>query len=229
MLGPMTTSLLPSVRLDPPGKATHCVIWLHGLGADGNDFVPIVPELGLDRSLKVRFVFPHAPVMPVTLNGGIRMRAWYDITELNLKRTTDEPTIRANAQRVRDLIAHEQAEGIPSNRIALAGFSQGGALALFTGLRHKDRLAGILGLSCYLLCDESFDAELSAHNRDTPVFLAHGTHDPVVPVAGGDHAHSRLKQAGLPVEYSTFPMQHEVCWDEIRAIGSFLNRCFEAV
>lgn len=225
----MTTSLLPAVLLEPPGKATHSVIWLHGLGADGNDFVPIVPELGLHASLRVRFVFPHAPIQPVTLNGGMRMRAWYDITELNLKRTTDEPTIRANAQRVRDLIAREQAEGIPSHRIALAGFSQGGALALFTGLRHPDRLAGILGLSCYLLCADSFDTELSPANRATPVFLAHGSRDPVVPVAGGEQAHARLQSAGVPVEYAVFPMQHEVCWDEIRAIGAFLNRCFEAV
>lgn len=217
------SGLLPCVEIEPRGKARASVVWLHGLGADGEDFVPIVPELGVPQELGVRFVFPNAPSIPVGINGGMVMPAWYDISEVDLRRRHDEVGIRRSAAQIDALLARERERGIPSERIVLAGFSQGGAMALFTGLRHPQRLAGIVAMSTYLVCEESLDAERSAANRATKVLQAHGTHDGIVVLARGLAARDALQRRGYAVDYREYPMQHEVCWDEIVAVGDFLR------
>ncbi|MBL8751784.1 MAG: carboxylesterase [Planctomycetes bacterium] len=218
------TELLPCVQIDPNGPARACVVWLHGLGADGHDFAPIVAELGLPAALGVRFVLPHAPSIPVGINGGMAMPAWYDITEQDLTRRHDEAGMRVTAARVGDLIARERARGIPSERIVLAGFSQGGAVALFAGLRHPERLAGIVALSTYLVGEASLDAERTPANQGTPILQVHGSADGVVVPARGVAARDALQRRGYTVDYRSYPMQHEVCWDEIVAIADFLRR-----
>jgi phospholipase/carboxylesterase len=216
-------TLLPAVEIDPPaGTHRATVIWLHGLGADGHDFEPVVPYLGLDPALGVRFVFPHAPRIPVTLNMGMVMPAWYDIEELDLRRRHDEAGVRRSQGQVEAWIRSERERGIPSERILLAGFSQGGAVALHTALRHPDRLAGVMALSCYLVCDETLETERSAANRDLPVFQAHGTEDPMVPLERGAAARDRLVALGHDVRWSTYPMGHQVHPEEIRHIGEWL-------
>ena len=222
----MTASLLPTVEIDPPGAARHAVIWLHGLGADGHDFEPIVPALGVDPALAVRFVFPHAPARPVTINAGMVMPAWYDIRELSLRRDVDEQGLLESAAGVRALVGREGERGIPPERIVLAGFSQGGAVALYTALRHPRRLAGILALSTYLLGDETLESERSAANRETPVFQAHGELDPMVPIEAGTIARDRLLELGQPHAWHAYRMGHEVCVEEIRAVGNWLNATF---
>ncbi len=222
--------LLPCVEVDPPNgvPVRASVIWLHGLGADGHDFEPIVPELGLPRDAGVRFVFPHAPSIPVTINQGFVMPAWYDITEPDLGQRHDEPGIRRSAGQVRALIAREQERhAVAANRIVLAGFSQGGAVALFAGLRHPDRLAGILALSTYLVGTETLERERSAANRDVPIFEAHGTFDPVVPPAYGEATRAQLEALGHAVEWHTYPMPHAVCAQEIVDVGAWLGRVLE--
>lgn len=203
-----------------PGAA---VIWLHGLGADGRDFEPIVPELGLPPSPGVRFVFPHAPVRPVTLNQGMRMRAWYDIYRLG-GGPEDEEGIRASEARVKQLIAAETAKGIAASRIVLAGFSQGGAVALHTALRHPERLAGVLALSTYLPLAPLLDKESSAANRETPIFMAHGTDDDIIPVHRADDSRRALQKLGYRVEWHGYPMPHSVCAQEIADIAAFLAK-----
>lgn len=198
------------------------VIWLHGLGADAHDFESLVPHLGVPAYAPLRFVFPNAPTQPVTINGGMRMRAWYDILELSLQRRVDEAGIRRTAVSLEGLIAREKARGMPANRIVLAGFSQGGAMALTVGLRHAETLAGILVLSAYDPMPEHL-AEAHAANRQTPVFFAHGLFDMVVPVAAGRLAHDRLVDAGHPAELRTYPTQHNVHPDEVRDIGDWLR------
>ncbi|MCC7396746.1 MAG: dienelactone hydrolase family protein [Planctomycetes bacterium] len=215
--------LLPAVVIDPPGPVRASVIWLHGLGADGHDFAPIVPELRLPAALGVRFVLPHAPVRPVSINGGMRMPAWYDISELDLRRRHDEAGLRASAARIGDWIAHERAGGIKSERIVLAGFSQGGAVALFLGLRHPEPLAGLVALSTYLIGEDSLDHEASAANRRLPILMAHGSLDDVVPLARGEAARAALTQRGWPVQFHSWPMQHAVCLEEIEAVATFLR------
>lgn len=215
--------LLPCVEVDPPGSPRCVVLWLHGLGADGHDFEPIVPELGLDPELGVRFVFPHAPRMPVTLNMGMVMPAWYDIRSLDA-RGQDEKGIRESSDRVEKLLAAEIEKGIPASRIVLAGFSQGGAVALHTGLRTSRRLAGVLALSSYLLLPDSLEAETTDAERRTPIFQAHGTHDPVVPIALGRRSHEELRRLGWSPEWRDYPMAHQVCLEEIRDVGSWLGR-----
>lgn len=217
------TNLLPCVEMDPRGPVRATVVWLHGLGADGHDFVPIVPELGVPPELGVRFVFPHAPSIPVGINGGMSMPAWYDIEEVDLRRRHDEAGIRRSAAQIAALLARERARGVPSERIVLAGFSQGGAMALFTGLRHAERLAGIVALSTYLVCEESLDAERSAANRATPILQAHGTQDAIVVLPRGIAARDALQRRGYAVDYREYPMQHEVCWEEIVAVGDLLR------
>lgn len=217
------TELLDCVELEPPGPADAAVVWLHGLGADGNDFPPIVPELELPADHGVRFVFPHAPVRPVTINGGMRMRAWYDILGMDFDRRVDEGGVRASADALAALVGRERERGITSERIVLAGFSQGGAIALHQGLRHPEPLAGIVALSTYLACDGDLETERSDTNRAVPIFQAHGTHDPMVPCALGQQARERLLALGYPLEWHEYAMQHQVCLEEIQALGSWLR------
>jgi phospholipase/carboxylesterase len=199
---------------------------MHGLGADGWDFVPIVRELPLPDDLALRFIFPHAPVQPVTINNGMEMRAWYDIAMNDISRLPDEGGIRESQAAVERLIARERDRGIEGSRIVLAGFSQGGAIALQTGLRHASRLGGIVALSTYLPLEDSLDAETSSANRATPIFMAHGTDDPVVPVQLAEISRSLLQKRGYQVEWHTWPMPHSVCGEEIEAVSAFLGRIF---
>ena len=215
---------LPRVTIEPDEPARGSVIWLHGLGADGHDFEPIVPYLGLDPSLRVRFVFPHAPPRPVTVNAGMIMRAWYDIRQLGSREDEDEHGIRESATLLTGVIEEERERGVPSERIVLAGFSQGGALALHVALRHPAPLAGLLVLSAYLVLEEQVEAERHAANRTLPIFQAHGTLDPMVPVTAGERARDVLLRLGYPVEWRAYPMGHEVRPEEIRHIGTALGR-----
>jgi len=214
--------LLPCVELGATQDALASVVWLHGLGADGHDFVPIVPHLGVPESWRVRFVFPHAPSMPVSLNAGMVMPAWYDIAEANLDRRHDEAGIAASHGRIESLLAREVSRGVPPERIVLAGFSQGGAMALHVGLRHAERLAGIVALSCYMLRGESLQAEAAPANAATPVFMGHGSRDPMVPMSRGEAARDQLLAAGRPVQWHAYPMQHEVCAEQIADLAAWL-------
>ena len=219
-----------TVEIDPRTEATGSVIWLHGLGADGHDFEPIVPELGLPDELPLRFVFPHAPVRPVTINGGIAMRAWYDIVSLDREGAQDEQGIRASADSLNALIERERERGIPYERIVVAGFSQGGAIALHAALRHREPLAGLLALSTWLPLGATLPAEVEANDasqrRDLPVFLAHGTFDPMLPVDLGHESRAALERLGFTVEWHEYPMAHAVCADEIGDIATWLLRVF---
>lgn len=220
------TELLPTIVIETAANPDFAVIWMHGLGADGNDFVPIVPELGLPAGAAVRFVFPNAPVIPVTVNSGYRMRAWYDILSMGgINREVDEAGIRSSCEAIRQLIAHENARGIPSSRIVLAGFSQGGAMAYSAGLTHPEALAGIIALSAYIPSPGLIAAEASAANRQVPILAAHGTDDDVVPLALGQQAASTLTQQGYSVEWLTYQhMPHSVCMEEVIAIGEWLTQ-----
>lgn len=201
---------------------THAVIWLHGLGADGHDFAPIVPELGLPPSLSVRFVFPHAPALPVTINGGYVMPAWYDVRSQDLGREEDSDGIRTSQQAVEALIQREISRGIEPSRIVLAGFSQGGAIVLHTGLRYRAPLAGVLALSSYLPLPQSLAAEASAANTAVPIFMAHGIADKVISCAQGSATRNLLAERGYAVEWREYPMAHSVCAAEIADIGAWL-------
>jgi len=217
------SELLESIELQTGPHPEAAVIWMHGLGADGSDFVPIVPELGqLPRA--VRFVFPHAPMRPVTINAGYVMRAWYDIKALAIDRREDEVGVRASHALVETLIARERSRGIPVERLVLAGFSQGGAIALFTGLRQPERLAGIMALSTYVPVAAALAREEQAANHDTPIFMAHGTEDPVVPYRLGTSSRDLLRELGHAVEWHDYPMPHAVCPDEIADIAAWLAR-----
>lgn len=196
------------------------IIWLHGLGADGYDFAPIVEEMRLPGA--IRFVFPHAPQRPVTINGGYVMRAWYDVIARDLAAVQDENGIRSSAQLVEELIAVENSRGIAASRILLAGFSQGGAIALHTGLRHGEPLAGILALSTYLPLHQTLASERSAANSHTPVFMAHGDYDDVIPPVAGQASATLLQTLGQPVEFRKYPMPHSVCAEEIADIRAFI-------
>ena len=222
----MSATLLPCVEIEPPVPARRAVIWLHGLGADGHDFEPIVPHLGLHPALGIRFVFPHAPRIPVTLNGGMVMPAWYDITDLGLRREHDLGGLRLSAQRITRLIERENERGIPSEQIVLAGFSQGGAVALYLGVRYPQRLAGILALSTYLIGEETLSTDLNEANRLTPIFHGHGTRDPMVPMQRGEASRDALAAHGLDVEWRTYPVEHGVHPVEIRDIGNWLGDRF---
>lgn len=201
-----------------------CVIWLHGLGADGHDFEPIVPELRLDPGLNIRFIFPHAPMMPVTINQGFVMRAWYDISELDIGRQPDEEGIHDSVERVEKLIAEQMAQGIESQRIVLAGFSQGGVIALQCGLCHSEPLAGIMALSTYVALEEDISQGKSTANQAIPVFLAHGSVDPVIPLSMAHRARSLLEQQGYTLRYHEYEgMAHSVCQQEILHIAEWLE------
>lgn len=211
------------VEVETGRNPAASVIWLHGLGADGHDFEPIVPELVSPGERALRFVFPHAPVRPVTLNNGYPMRAWYDIAALDRGAPQDEAGIRASQARIGELIRRENERGVATQHIVLAGFSQGGAMALFAGTRYPQQLAGIMGLSCYLLLAGRLEGERSAANQATPVFLAHGSQDPVVAPALGAEAHRQLEAAGYKVEWHAYSMPHSVCPQEVRDIAAWLR------
>jgi len=220
----MNIRTLPAVELQTGPAPDAAIIWLHGLGADGHDFEPIVPELGLPPELHVRFVFPHAPSMPVTINGGYIMPAWYDIRHTDIGYEQDEKGIRESARSIQMLIEREQMRGIATNRIILAGFSQGGAMALHVGLRQGEPLGGIMGLSCYLpLSDKSLE-EINETAKRTPLFMAHGVDDPIVPFTLGDKSHRTLEVAGCEVEWHSYPMEHSVCHEEVIAIGRWITK-----
>jgi phospholipase/carboxylesterase len=212
-----------AVVLAPATPASASVIWLHGLGADGHDFVPIVPELALPAAPGLRFVFPHARVRPVTLNMGMRMRAWYDIKTLTAEGRADEEGLRESIAVLAQFIAAERAGGIAPGRIVIAGFSQGAAVALHGALRHTEPLAGILALSCYLPLQAQLAGELSEANRSTPIFMCHGQQDPVLPLALGVMACNWLRSSGYRVEWKEYPMQHQVCLPEIQDISAWLR------
>lgn len=216
--------MLDAVEIETGRQPTGAVIWLHGLGADGHDFAPIVPQLVSPNERALRFVFPHAPVRPVTLNGGMPMRAWYDILSLDRRAPQDEAGIRASGAIVDELIRRENQRGIPTERIVLGGFSQGGAISLFAGPRYPEKLAGIMGLSCYMLLEDLLPAERTRVNFQTPVLLAHGTQDPVVDIRRGTEAKQLLEAGGYPVEWHTYPMPHSVCPQEADDIAAWLRK-----
>ena len=218
------SELDPPVVIEPPRPATSAVVWLHGLGADGHDFEPVAGELGRSGLDDVRYVFPHAPVRPVTVNGGMTMRAWYDISGSELDRGTDEEGVRASAGIARALVDEQIARGIPARRIVLAGFSQGGAIALFAGLRFPFRIAGILALSTYLPDGESLAVQAHVSNREVPIFLAHGSHDPLISLALSERSRAVMAGLGYIVETHTYPIPHSVCPEEIRDIANWLSR-----
>jgi phospholipase/carboxylesterase len=218
------TQLLETIQIETAPNPTVSVIWMHGLGADGNDFVPIVRELNLSGCPAIRFIFPHAPTMPVTINGGYVMRAWYDILGVDLIRREDETGLRKSQKSIEDLIANEKARGIPAERIILAGFSQGCAMTLQTGLRYPEKLAGLICLSGYLPLHTTVSEERSPANQATPIFMAHGEIDPVVPFQRAEQSREILKGLGYNIEWQQYPMQHSVCLEEIEAIGDWLRK-----
>ena len=220
--------MLECVELQTTAAPTCSVIFLHGLGADGYDFVPIVKELEQLGAPPARYVFPHAPMMPVTINNGYVMRAWYDILGTDLVRREDEAGLRASQAEVEALIAREEQRGVARHRIVLAGFSQGGAITLQTGLRQSQPLAGLIALSCYLPLAPLFAAERHVGSAAVPVFLAHGTSDPVVTLARGAAARDQLSQLGYRVEWHEYPMQHSVCGEEVEQMAAFLARVLGA-
>lgn len=224
-----------AVVLAPDRTPIASVIWLHGLGADGYDFVPIVEELRLPAATPIRFIFPHAAMRPVTLNNGFVMRAWYDILSLGSAqgasrardRTEDEAGVRASADAISRFIAAEAAAGVAEERIVLAGFSQGGAMALHTALRYPRRLAGVMALSAYLPLQSQLAGEASAMNRETPLLMCHGLHDGVVPLALGAAGRAELERLGYRVEWRTYPMEHQVSMEEIADISVWLKRVLD--
>jgi phospholipase/carboxylesterase len=219
--------LLETIEIETGETPSASVIWMHGLGADGNDFVPIVRELDLSRAPHIRFIFPHAPMRPVTINNGYVMRAWYDVSLGDLEgkaRRADETGVRTSQTAIGSLVDREVVRGTASENIVLAGFSQGGAMALQTGLRYPRRLAGIMALSTYLPLAESLPREAQAANAGTPIFMAHGTDDPVVPYAMGTKSRELLQQMNYDVEWHDYRMPHSVCLEEIQDIGAWLNR-----
>ena len=219
-------NLLEYIEVTTTDKPEYSVIWLHGLGADGHDFEAIVPFLGLSPATAVRFIFPHALMRPITVNGGAVMRAWYDIIEISTTKGQDEAGIRHSADKIRALIEHEIKRGIPASKIVLAGFSQGGAMALHVGLRYPERLAGIMALSAYLVFPQRLQSEHSEANSATPVFVGHGTQDPMVPLALGQAVQSTLKTGQWPVEWHTYPIPHSVSQPEMADIGRWLRDRF---
>jgi phospholipase/carboxylesterase len=212
--------LLSCIKVEPTQQANASVIWLHGLGADGNDFVPIIPELKLPESLQVRFVFPNAPSIPITINAGHVMPAWYDIIEIDIERKVDNSQLLTSADQIKRLIDREIDLGIPSNKIVLAGFSQGGAVSYQTALTYMQPLAGLLCLSTYFATHDIITPNLA--NKQLPIQIMHGSHDPMVPVAQGEKAYQLLTTMGYKTDYKTYPIEHSVCPDEIADIAQWL-------
>lgn len=220
----MNATLLPAVVVDTAANPDASVIWMHGLGDTGDGWSGVVPELALPASLRVRFLFPHAPSIPVTINQGYVMPAWYDVRSADFGSRADVDGVRASRDRIEAMVAAERARGVASSRIVLAGFSQGGVIALYTGLRHAERLAGLVGLSTYLVDPGSLGAEASGANRGVPILMAHGLRDPVVRYEWAEASRAALEQAGWKVEWHAYPMEHEATHAEIRAVGEFLAR-----
>jgi phospholipase/carboxylesterase len=212
---------MEAIEIQTGSKPAASIIWLHGLGADGHDFEPIVLELKLAKP--VRFVFPHAPVRPVTINQGMRMRAWYDILQFG-GGPEDEAGIRASQRMIEELISGEKGKGLPAEKIVMAGFSQGGAIALQTALRYPERLAAVLALSAYLPLAGNLQSERSPANQDIPTFMAHGRYDDIIPLRRAEESRKLLEAAGYHVEWHEYPMPHSVCAEEIADIAAFLAR-----
>ncbi len=220
------TQLLPFVELVTGPNPKGSVIWLHGLGADGWDFVSLVKELYLPATLPLRFIFPHAPEIPVTINGGHVMPAWYDISMVDIVRQPDAIGIKRSQAAIEDLIAHEHSRGMTSDKITIAGFSQGGAITLQTGLRYKERLAGLIALSTYLPMAETLANEASAANKTVPILMVHGSRDPIVPFARGEESCAAMNAQGYKIQFESYPMEHSVCIEEIESIALFLRRTY---
>ena len=219
-------SILSTIEIQPQSEHLYSVIWMHGLGADGHDFEGIVPELHLNVAQNIHFVFPNAPVQPVTINGGMEMRAWYDVLEMSMDRKVDIDGIYQSSTQIESLIVKEIASGIAAEKIILAGFSQGGVIALHAGLRYKYRLAGIVALSTYLPTLEQLKTERSPANNSTPVLMAHGTMDPVIAIQLGQRACNALAAMEYNIEWHEYPMEHAVCLEEIKHISAFIDRIF---
>jgi phospholipase/carboxylesterase len=219
---------LEAIEIETAASPGASIIWMHGLGADGHDFVDVVPELGLPARPGVRFVFPHAPMRPVTINGGYVMRAWYDIRDDGGVRREDPAGVRASQKAIEALIAREKERGVPAAAIVLAGFSQGGAMALHTALRHTEQLAGVMALSCSLPLSDTLAGEAAPANRDVSIFMAHGTHDPMIPMARALRAREVLTGLGYRLEWHEYPMPHSVCVEEIAHIGAWLAKVLGA-
>ena len=220
----MPSELLEAITIETGADPDASVIWMHGLGDDGKGWSEVVPALNLPQSLAVRFIFPHAPVIAVTINNGMRMRAWYDIRQANLSERADLEGVLASQAHVDALIAREVSRGIAARRVILAGFSQGGAIALYAGVRYAERLGGVIGLSTYLVGFDRVAADASAANRDVPIFMAHGTLDGVVQLAWAERSRDALRAAGWDVEWHTYPIEHSAVIDEIVAAGKFIQK-----
>jgi len=218
------TDLLPTIELENGIDPTHTILWMHGLGADGNDFVPIIDELELPSDSRTRFIFPHAPMRPVSINNGFVMRAWYDVLNLNFSQPEDENGLRNSQRAIEALLEREQQRGIAPERIVLAGFSQGGAMALQTGLRYPEKLAGIMALSCYLPLQQTLAAEAHHANSATSIFMAHGSQDSIVPLTLAAASRQQLLESGYAVEWHEYPMAHTVCVAEMIDISAWLKR-----
>ncbi|GAA6203482.1 MULTISPECIES: carboxylesterase [Thalassotalea] len=221
----MSAQSLEKIIIEPKNAATACVIWLHGLGDSGDGFAPVVPMLGLPAHHSIRFVFPHAPEQPVTINQGYVMRSWYDIKSMDLHNRADMDGVLKSEQLVHQLIEEQVAAGIDVQNIVLAGFSQGGVVSLFSGLRYPKKLAGILALSCYLPSADTLPEKLSAENSSTAILQHHGEQDEVVPLAAGKVANQLLQQAGYPVTWKSYPMPHSVLPEQLIDIGNWLKIC----
>ena len=224
----MSSNLLECVELATGASPVASVIWLHGLGADGNDFVPIVPELHLPPALSVRFVFPHAPIQPVTINNGMRMRAWYDIAGADLNSRADLVGVMRSQAAVEALIEREKSRGFAASKIVLAGFSQGGVVALHTALRHRERLAGVVALSTYIVQADKLAEEAAHANRDVPIFMGHGTLDDIVRYEWGEASRRVLEANGYRVEWRRYNMPHAVCMEEIGDIAAWVKKILGA-
>lgn len=219
--------MLDYIEIETGSGPVGSVIWLHGLGADGNDFEPVVPQLRGQSDAPLRFIFPHAPMQPVTINNGMVMRAWYDIKGMDIGQKQDADGIAQSARLVTELIEREQQRGIASDKIVLAGFSQGGAIALHLGLRFKHQLAGIMALSSYLPFADQLLDERAAENQTTPIMIGHGSHDPVVPISLGQLSHERLNALGYPAQWYSYPMPHAVCPEQIVDIARWLRQIYD--
>jgi phospholipase/carboxylesterase len=220
----MAQVLLETVEVETGRNPTASILWMHGLGADGHDFEPAVPHLADQFAQPVRFVFPHAPSRPVTINGGMRMRAWYDILGFESHVQQDEEGLRASAAAIGALMEREKERGIAAGRMVLAGFSQGGAMSLYLGARYPESVAGIVALSCYVPLASKLAGERLAANQSTPIFMAHGSLDPVIEERRGLESRAALEAAGYAVEWHSYPMAHAVCAEELAAISAFLRR-----
>lgn len=217
---------LKTLQIETGGQPRVSVIWLHGLGASGHDFEPVVPEFRFARQRPVRFIFPHAPEIPVTVNGGMVMPAWYDILAMDIDRKLDAPQLQASADAVARLVEKEVSRGVAPGNIIIGGFSQGGAVAYELALRYPDRLAGLFALSTYFATADT--VQRSSANHALPVFIGHGTQDPMVPVSLGEAARDKLDGMGYPTEFHTYPMDHSLCLEEIRDLDEFIARCLGA-